>query len=187
MHLLAGNTFSLLAMVTDSFSASRKTPRGVLLAQTVSQLFYFTGTMILGGYSACVQNVVSILRNLAAIRGVKKKWIEWTLVGLGVVFGVWFNTLGVVGLLPVLANLEYTLAVFRFSDNERALKLAFLVNAILFAVFNAVIWNFVGVLSDTVVFISLIVYFIRNRKSKGSEEKAPCNDIFDEEEEKIDG
>lgn len=169
MHLLAGNTFSLLAMVTDSFSASRKTPRGVLLAQTVSQLFYFTGTMILGGYSACVQNVVSILRNLAAIRGVKKKWIEWTLVGLGVVFGVWFNTLGVVGLLPVLANLEYTLAVFRFSDNERALKLSFLVNAILFAVFNAVIWNFVGLVADLVVAVTVVIYFIRTRKGRKSE------------------
>ena len=45
----------------------------------------------------------------------------------------------------------------RFSDNERALKGAFLLNVVLFAVFNVVIWNFVGVLSNTVVFISLIV------------------------------
>ena len=92
MHLILGNLCSLFAMAADSFSSTRKSAKGVLLVQSISQVFYGLSTLILGGYSASVQNVVSIARNLVAIRGINKKWIEWTLVALGIVFGIYCNT-----------------------------------------------------------------------------------------------
>lgn len=166
MNLIAGNLCSLCAMAADAFSSSRKSAKSVLLVQIVSQFFYGLGTLILGGYSASAQNVVSILRNLAAIRGISKKWLEWTLVVLGVVLGLACNTLGFIGLLPVIANLEYTLAIFRFKDDERALKLAFLVNVILFGIFNVFIWNFIGLLSNIVVLVMLVVFLVKGQPSK---------------------
>ena len=123
--VILGNICSLLAMVTDSISASRKTASGVLLVQNISQLFYGIGSILLKGYSGAVQNAVSIIRNFVAIRKIDSKVLEWFLVALGVVLGLAFNNLGAVGYLPVIANLQYTLAVFRFRDNERALKLSF--------------------------------------------------------------
>lgn len=164
MHLIAGNLCSLCAMAADSFSSSRKTAKGVLVAQIVSQFFYGLGTLILGGYSASVQNVVSIIRNLVAIRGIEKRWLEWVLVLLGIVFGIYFNTLGLIGLLPVLANLEYTVAIFRFKDDERSLKLAFLVNVILFGIFNVFILNIVGLLSNIVVLVMLIIFLVKDHR-----------------------
>ena len=104
------------------------------------------------------------MRNLTALRGVKNKWIEWFFVGAAVVLGVWFNNRGLVGWLPVVANFEYSLAVFRFRDNERALKKAFLAMVVMFAVFNVVIQNYVGVLSNAAVFVSGILSLIRGRK-----------------------
>ena len=164
MYLIVGNFFSLCAMASDSFSSTRKNPKSILWVQTLSQVFYGLATLFLGGYSASVQNVVSIGRNLVAIRGIQKKWLEWVLVALGVVFGFYFNTLGIIGILPILANLEYTIAVFRYKDNERALKIAFLINVILFGIFNVVIWNFVGLLSNIVVLVMLVAYLVKNRK-----------------------
>ena len=57
----------------------------MLLVQCVSQLFYTIGTVVLKGYSGAVQNVVSMIRNLVAIKKINSKVIEWILVGLGVV------------------------------------------------------------------------------------------------------
>ena len=73
-----------------------------------------------------VQHAVSVVRNLAAIRGVQSKVVEWSLVGIAFVLGVVFNNLGVIGWLPVIANLEYSVAVFRFKENGTALKKALL-------------------------------------------------------------
>ena len=112
--LLAGNICSVLAMITDAVSTSRKSAKAMLLFQTGSQLFYVVGAIVLKGYSAAVQNAVSILRNLLAIWGKQPKWVEWLLVASAVVLGIAFNNRGFIGWLPVIASLEYSVAVFRF-------------------------------------------------------------------------
>ena len=160
---IIGNLCSLLAMGTDAISSTRKTPKAMLWMQTLSQVIYFIGTVVLGGYSGAVQNAVSILRNLVAIRKISNQVLEWTLVGLGVVFGLVFNNLGLAGLLPVIANLQYTLAVFKFKDNERALKISFAVCIGMFAAFNLAIYNFVGVASNLVVLGTTLVMLFKKR------------------------
>lgn len=163
ISVIVGNICSLLAMITDSVSSTRKTAKGVLLVQCVSQLFYTIGTVVLKGYSGAVQNVVSMIRNLVAIKKINSKVIEWILVGLGVVLGIGFNNLGLIGLLPVVANLQYTLAVFKFKDNERALKISFIICIALFAIFNIAILNFVGVCSNLVVLITTLIVLLKKK------------------------
>lgn len=165
IHLIIGNVCSLLAMVTDSVSSTRKTAKGVLLVQSLSQLIYFIGTVVLKGYSGAVQNAVSILRNFVAIRDIRSKYVEWALVGLGVVLGLAFNNLGFMGLLPVIANLQYTIAVFRFQDNQRALKISFAIAVGMFAVFNIAIFNVVGVVSNSVVFVTTLAVLLKSGKN----------------------
>lgn len=167
IELIAGNICSLLAMVTDSVSASRKTARGVLLVQTLSQLFYGMSAIILKGYSAAVQNGVSLVRNILAVSKYRQKlkWVEMLLILTGVVLGICFNNRGVVGWLPIVASLEYALAVYFFENDERSLKIAFLINAVLFGVFNGAVLNIVGVIANIIVVISVTVFLLRDRKN----------------------
>ena len=37
---------------------------------------------------------------------------------IGVVLGIMFNNRGVLGLLPVIGNLEYSIAIFKFIDKR---------------------------------------------------------------------
>ena len=164
--LIMGNLCSILAMVSDTVSSSRKTAKGVLLVQTLSQIFYGMSAIFLKGYSAAVQNAVSLLRNLIAIRKISNRILETVLVVAGVLLGLYFNNLGVMGLLPVAANLEYSLAVFRFGDDERALKIAFAINAVMYLIFNFAIWNFVGVIANAVVIVMTILFLIKDRKNR---------------------
>ena len=162
-HIIIGNVCSLLAMGTDAVSSVQKTAKRVLWVQTLSQLIYFVGTIVLKGYSGAVQNAVSIARNLAAIKKINSKIIEWTLVVLGVALGLFFNNLGWLGLLPVVANLQYTLCVFRFKDKERMLKLSFLISVVLFGIFNLVIHNVVGFCTNMTVALTTAVYLLKKQ------------------------
>lgn len=160
IELILGNLSSLLASICDAVSASRKTHKSILTVQTASQVLYcFSGT-ILKGYSAAVQNAIGVVRNIAAIKNINSKALEWGLVVAGVVLGLLCNNRGLWGLLPVIANLEYSLAVFRFKNNEIALKTAFLFSVLLFTVFNAVIWNVVGAVSNFILLIVTAVFLI---------------------------
>ena len=159
-----GNVCSLMAMVTDSVSSTRKTAKGVLLFQSLSQLIYCAGAILLKGYSSAVQNAVSLLRNFVAIRKINSRVVEWILVILGVVLGIGFNNLGLIGYLPVIANLEYTLVVFKYKDNERALKIAFVICVGMFVIFNVAILNIVGACSNLFVMIATLVMLLRKGK-----------------------
>ena len=159
--ILIGNICFLLAMLADSFSSSRKTAKGVLIAQSVGQAIYCAGSIFLKGYSASVQNAVSVVRNMAALGKKQRKWVEYALIVLGVVLGIYFNNRGIAGWLPVIANLEYSIAVFRFKDNERALKISFVICVVMFAVFNVVIMNIVGLIVNAVVVATTIAFLCK--------------------------
>ena len=162
-NIILGNICSLLAMGSDSLSSAQKTTKRVLWMQNLSQTIYCIGAILLRGYSAAVQNVVSIIRNLVAIKGISRKWIEWGLTLLGVALGVALNNLGWIGLLPVIANLQYTIVIFRFRGNERILKASFLASALMFAVFNGAVWSIVGIFTNLVVAISTGISLFKSK------------------------
>lgn len=162
--ILIGNILSLCAMVSDSVSGTRKNHSRIMAVQIVSQLFYGASSVVLKGYSSTVQNVVAVFRNLAAMKNVKSRVVEWSLILAGVILGVVFNNRGLLGWLPIIANLEYSVAVFRFRENEKALKIAFIVNMIMYAVFSAVILNYVGVVSCAVIAVTTAFSLIRAKK-----------------------
>ena len=164
LNLIIGNLCSLLAMATDSISSTRKKAKDVLLLQALSQLLYCIGSIVLKGYSAAVQNAVSVVRNLTATRENTHKSVEWILVILGVGLGLYFNNRGLFGLLPIIANLEYSLAVFQFKNNERLLKICFAISILLYAIFNAILLNLVGVASNLVVLVMTIIFLVKDAK-----------------------
>ncbi len=168
--IIVGNICSLCAMITDSISGTRKEHRQILAIQILSMVFYGAGSIILKGYSSAVQNIVGILRNLAAIKNIKSRLIEWTLIALGVVLGIAFNNRGLLGWLPVVANLEYSISVFRYKENARGLKIAFLINMLMYAVFSALIMNFVGAASCTVIAVTTAISLIKGRKEDSSQD-----------------
>ena len=168
LDIIIGNACSLVAMVTDSFSSTRKKAKEVLLFQTLSQLAYLISSVVLKGYSAAVQNAVNIVRNFLAIRENTKKSLEWLLVAAAVILGLVFNNLGFWGLLPVIANLQYSYIMFRYRDNEVALKISFSVTCALFVVFNGVILNFVGAVTNFIIMVITIVCLRKDIKRRSS-------------------
>lgn len=170
--VIIGNICSTGGLISDVIGASRKSASQLLFFQCITQLFYAFSTVILGGYSATIQNIVGIVRNLLAIRNVNNRFLTVFLIILPVVLGIAVNTIGPVGLLPVIANLFYSVSVFRFHDRERPLKYCLLVNLVLFAVFNAFILNYVNMISNVIVIITTVVSLAGGRKKADKADEA---------------
>lgn len=164
--IIIGNIFSLCAMISDSISGTRKKHSEIMIVQTVSQFFYAASSIALKGYSSTVQNIVAVFRNYAAIKNIKNKVLEWILVLAGVILGIIFNNRGLLGYLPIIANFEYSIAVFKLKDNEKTLKIAFIINMIMYIVFNIVIMNYVGALSCAIIALTTLISLYKTSKEK---------------------
>lgn len=169
--IIIGNILSLCAMITDSVSGTRKKHSQIMAVQIISQFFYGASSAVLKGYSGTAQNVVAVFRNFAAMKNIKSRVLEWILILAGVVLGVVFNNRGLLGWLPIVANLEYSVAVFKLKENAKALKLAFIVNMVMFAAFSLIIMNYVGAVSCTVIAITTAVSLIKAAKGTEQQEK----------------
>lgn len=165
-NIIIGNLCTLLAMGSNAISSTRKSAKGMLFFQSVSQVIYFVCAIVLRGYSAAVQNVVSIIRNAVAIKNIKSKVLEWILIVLGVVLGIVFNNRGIIGLLPVIGNLQYTLAIFWLKDKEKLFKISFLLSLVGFVVFNIAILNIAGAIADSVVIVTTLVVLIKEKRKR---------------------
>ena len=164
ISIIIGNLFSLCAMISDSISGTRKKHREIMAVQIISQFFYGASSIVLKGYSSTAQNLVAVFRNLAAMKNIRSKTLEWSLILAGVVLGIVFNNRGLLGWLPIIANLEYSIAVFKLRDNEKLLKITFIINMIMYAHNSAVIMNYVGVLSCVVIAVTTAVSLLRAEK-----------------------
>ena len=169
--IIIGNILSLCAMITDSVSGTRKKHSQIMAVQIISQFFYGASSAVLKGYSGTAQNVVAVFRNFAAMKNIKSRVLEWILILAGVVLGVVFNNRGLLGWLPIVANLEYSVAVFKLKENAKALKLAFIVNMVMFAAFSLIIMNYVGAVSCTVIATTTAVSLIKAAKGTGEQGK----------------
>ena len=116
---------------------------------------------------------MAVLRNLAAMMEIKNKTVqrivEWILILLGVALGVIFNNRGLLGWLPIAANLEYSVSVFYLKDREQWLKLAFVVNMLMYSVFSFVIINYVGAVANIVTAVITAVSLIRDARAAKKE------------------
>ena len=175
-QIIIGNLCSVAAMISDSISGTRKTHSQMMGVQIISQLFYGIGTFVLKGYSNTAQNAVAILRNLVAMKKVNNKVLEWSLIALGVILGAAVNNRGLLGWLPIIANLEYSIAIFQFKDKEKLLKIAFIISAVLFSVFCAVILNYVGIVTNLVIAVTTLISLLKERKKDDKASK-----VFDDE------
>ena len=167
LEIIVGNVCSFCAMITNSVSGTRKKHKEILGIQIISFLFYGAGSFILKGYSSTVQNGVGILRNITAIKGIKNKVlgkiVEWSLIALGVALGIVFNNRGVFGWLPIVANFEYSIAVFYLKNNQRLLRYAFIANLLMYSVFAAVISDYVSIAANLIAAITTVVFLIKDR------------------------
>ncbi|MBR2532042.1 MAG: YgjV family protein [Lachnospiraceae bacterium] len=182
-EIIIGNICSFCAMITDSVSGTRRKNSEILGFQILGQFFYGVGSAILKGYSGTAQNVVAILRNIAAMKQISSKLAEWTLIWLGVVLGIAFNNRGFIGWLPIIANFQYSVSIFRFKDSERKLRMSFIVASIMFIFFSLAIMNYVGVISNSVAVVTTAVSLIRESrenavKANDAVENSPADSGF---------
>lgn len=66
------------------------------------------------------------------------------------------------GYLPIIANLQYTLVVFRFKKNERAIKVSFMIAALMFSLFSLAIQNYVGVVTNLTVMVTTGIFLLKS-------------------------
>lgn len=127
------------------------------------QLSYILSNLLLKGYSGLIQNAVELVRNLAIMCKVDRDWINYTLIAAALILGVLFNNLGIIGLLPVLGGLQFSVVVLK-ARNVRKIKASMILSSVTYVIYSFALMNYVAVVTNLVSVFAALASLLKDKK-----------------------
>lgn len=162
--VITGNFITFIGALLTIVMGLAKTKRSILTIQCFQCGVYSLANFVLGGYSGAVQNVITIFRNIFAFNNDFTFKAKLIFILLQVVLGLFFNRLGLVGLLPIIAGVSFTW--FVDSKSEILLKVVIILDNLLWVYYNIVINSYISLAVNAFAIISNImgIYIIKRSK-----------------------
>lgn len=159
IQLIIANILSLVGTIVLVWSMFVKSKETMLLLQAGNYILGAFSTTMANSYAAACSSIISLFRNLYLSQ---KASIPATVVFsiLYIVLGAFTNTLGFIGLLPVLASVEYTLFV-QFAKTSQILRYGALINLGLWLIHDICIQLYGSVISDIILVIITTISIIK--------------------------
>ena len=123
MQLICGNIVALIGSLLMVYAGTIKDRKKIIYIQTIQILAFTISTLILGGYTGTIVNLISIIRNILCYKDNLTKTNKLLIIWSSILFSLMFNNLGLLGLLPLISTVIYTL----FVDVKTAIKLKLLI------------------------------------------------------------
>ena len=164
-NIFFGNTFSLAASVFLCLSAAASGRRETYLFQVGECAFLLVAQLFFGQLGAAAVMIFSIVRNLLlTFDKYNNAWMLVLFVFTGY-FGLKINTGGVVGLIPVIATMVYTLSS-KLAKSRVNVKIALLLNLFLWVAYSFLIKDYVTAgMNSLAAVLALISLFARARST----------------------
>ena len=163
--LILGNAISFIAAVFLCLSCVAKTKRSVAALQLTQCLFNVIAQIAFGKGSGAVSMSAAATRNLLIATG-HYGVIAMIIISLfTLVLGLYFNTAGLIGLMPVSVGIFYTVSLY-FVKDVRTLKCSLAVLLFVWIVYSALIFDVFGTISNTLAQILNLITLSRLKKEK---------------------
>lgn len=162
-YLIIGNVFSFLSAVFIALSVVKKNKKDLIWYQVIDVIFCILSNIALYTYAALTTNSVALIRNILAYKNKLTRKITWVLFVLCIIFGLWANNRGFIGLFPIIASSSYTIFMFT-TKNEQQMRWALISNLMLWFVHDIYVQAYPSAATDIGLSIWTAVQIFRNRK-----------------------
>lgn len=85
-----------------------KSKKNIILVQTIQIILFIISNLILGGIPGAIINAFGCIRNILYYKNLLKMRQKTIIILFGVIISLYFNNLGVIGLLPIISMIFYT-------------------------------------------------------------------------------
>ena len=156
---IIANCFSLASASFLAYSTFSKKKEKMLIYQSFDVFFCFLADIVVGSYSAAVTCVINLTRNILAAKNKLKIWMSVVCVILTVILGLSFNQIGFIGWFPILASVEYTVAI-SITKNANGMRYALILNLMFWLIHDL----YVGLYPNAAMDVVIIIFSVINIK-----------------------
>ena len=121
--LISANFIALIASSLAILVGPIKNRNKIIIIQIIQSFLFSISNFLLGGFSGFFSNLIDIIRNILCYKNKLTKDIIILIIFLLFICTLKFNNLGLIGFLPFLATLVYTI----FINQKNPIKFKLLV------------------------------------------------------------
>lgn len=164
-YFILGNIFSFIAAICFAVSVFRKKTQDLLLWQVFEVVFCILSSFALYSYSAVTTNTIDFIRNILAWKNKLTKKITILLLIAFIVFGLIANTRGIIGILPVVSALVYTVCLYMTRDIQK-IRFILIICMGLWLVHDLFIGAYIAAVTDTLMMAWTLFNLLKNARLK---------------------
>ena len=180
---IIAQVFSFLAAVTAFITFQLKTPKGVIIANSVCAVLMSVSYFFLGAYSGMALNGICLIRNLTYAAKDKNKFFAWkgwpVVYSLAMIAAIPLTWNGPLSLLITVAIVINTWFI-SFNDNQK-LRYSILLTSTMVIVYNVFVFSLGGILYEAIGIISSIIGIIRFSKVRARRHEEQITDNAEED------
>lgn len=164
--LLIGNIIAFIGSLLMVAASYAKNKKNIILTQAVQISLLAISNIILGGITGAIINAASALRNILCYKNKLTKFNIFLISTVVTILSLTFNNLSLIGLLPLISTLVYT--VFMNTKSTIKLKLLILLNAVCWGIYDLAIKSYASATFEFIgMFVSVIsIYQLTLRKKE---------------------
>lgn len=151
-YIVIGNIISFIAAVFLAVSCVVKDRKQIFILQFLNCAVLAVASYFFGSYAAISTLALCCLRNIFIMRDKYTFPVMAVMVILVIAAGLLTNNRGVVGLLPVIATMEYTICCHFITDVGKT-RVSILVNELIWIVYSFLVMDFSTAITDVIVII----------------------------------
>ena len=166
LQVIIGNIVAFIGCMLMVYTGLIKEKKKIIFVQTIQIGFLIVSNVILGGITGAIINLISCIRNIICYKDRLGKKEKIILVVISTVLSLYFNNLGIIGLLPLISTVSYTLLM----DMKDVIKFKILIifTLILWLLYDIYILSYSSAVFDFLNIITnlIAIYQINNLKRK---------------------
>lgn len=166
--IIIGEIFSFIAALALGYSTFSNNKKNMMFWQILDSMLNALANVFLYAYSGVVVCVMTALRNVLVAYDKFQKWMLWIFVIFSALLGLVFNNTGLIGILPIIASIGYTICLYIFNDTQK-IRLVLIGNLSLWAVYDYTIMSYPMFVMDIIIIFMSVLNYIRFKNVKSEE------------------
>ncbi len=158
-NIIIGNIISFIAAIFMAISCAVKKRKTIFYLQALNCFVLAVASVFFGAYAGITTLIISTLRNLIVAHDKYTKPVMYVFLVLTVILGVIANNRGFIGLLPVIATVQYTLCL-NLSKGLLFTRISIFVNTAIWVTYSFIIRDFSTACMDSISLVTVTVAII---------------------------
>lgn len=162
MIVTIANIIAILGCILMVAVGYIKNKKSALIVQVIQMILLSITDLLLGSITGTLINILGIIRNILCYKNSLSKISIALIIIASVYFGYSHNTLGFIGLLPIINNIVFI--IFINTKSKVGFKILIIFSMILWFIHDLYIKSYVTALFDIFTIISSVISIIQIKK-----------------------